>query len=79
MAKNSVLSEDGKMSKGIKNFLATICLVVLTAALIGAIGTAGAVDCDTITIGEGGRRGIILIVVMFASVFGLIKLECDED
>lgn len=67
------------MSKGIKNLLATICLVVLTAALIGAIGTAGAVDCDTITIGEGARRGIILIVVMFASVLGLIKLECDED
>ena len=54
-------------------------LVVLAAALFGAIGTAGAVENDCLSIGEGARRGLILIVVMFACVFGLIKLECDED
>ena len=66
------------MSEGVKNFFMCICLVVLAAALFGAIGTAGAVENDCLSIGEGARRGLILIVVMFAWVVGLIKLECDE-
>ena len=45
--------------------------VVLWLSMLAILGTAGALDCDTITIAVAMRRFGVYTVVMLASVYEL--------
>ena len=48
-------------------------------SFIMLVGIAGGVDCDSITIYEATKKGIVWFIVMLLSVLGILKVEKDEE
>jgi hypothetical protein len=67
------------MRESFKNVVGGICLLSLAVTFILLVGTAGAIECDSITISTGVKRGIVLIVLLIASVIGIVKTEKEDD
>lgn len=63
----------------IRGFIATLALLGAFISIIMLIGTAGAVDCDTITLTDGVKRGAIWLIILVCSVIGIIHEERKEE
>ena len=51
----------------------------IAGSVLTIIATAGAVDCNNITLTHGTIICGICLVVLALSIFGLIKMERDEE
>lgn len=63
----------------VREVIATLALLGAFISIIMLIGTAGAIECDSITLAEGTKRGIIWIVILAVSVIGIIHEEKEEE
>lgn len=63
----------------IRGFIATLALLGAFISIIMLIGTAGAIECDSIALGEGVKRGIIWIAILVCSVIGIVHEEKEEE
>ena len=63
----------------LKDALGAICGIALFVTFFLAVGTAGAVECDNLTLADGVKRMAILIVIMALSVIGISKTGKDDD
>ena len=70
---------EGKMNAKISNTIAAFSFLGLTISLFVMIGTAGAVDCDRLTLKEAVIRCSICMVVLILSAIGLTKMEKAEN
>ena len=61
------------------DIIGTISLFGLLISILMLIGTAGAVDCDTITLTDGVKRGAIWLIILVCSVIGIIREEREDD
>ncbi len=53
-------------------------LGILVSVLL-LIGTAGAIECDSITVKDSIPRVIICLIILVVSVFGITKFESEEN
>ena len=60
------------------DIIGTVSLFGILISMLMLIGTAGAIDCDTVTLAEGIKKGSIWIIIMICSVIGIIHEEKDE-
>ena len=58
------------------SFLSFLGIIVSVGLLIM---TAGGIDCDSITMSDGIKYGIIAFIVLIASVIGINKIEKGEE
>lgn len=68
-----------KKKSSLEDILTVLCMLGLVISFFMLIGTAGAVDCNQVTINDVIPKGIIWIVVMLCSVIGIIKLEKEDS
>lgn len=62
-----------------REVIATIALLAAFISIIMLIGTAGAIECDSITLAEGTKRGLIWIAILVFSVIGIVHEEREEE
>ena len=67
-----------KQSK-LEKIIGTAAIIGLIVSFIMLVGTAGAIECDTITAADGIKRGAIWLGIMIASVICIVRLEGDDD
>lgn len=67
------------MNAKISNTIATFSFLGLIISLFVMIGTAGAVDCDCLTLKEAVIRCSICMAVLILSAIGLTKMEKAEN
>ena len=63
----------------LKDALGAICGIALFVTFFLAVGTAGAVECDNLTLVDGVKRMAVLIGIMAISVIGIAKTGKDDD
>ena len=63
----------------LEDIITMLCAIGLFVSVAFMIGTVGAVEMDQITMKEAITRCAICLVVMAASVFGLNKIEKNEE
>lgn len=63
----------------LREFIATITLLAAFVSIIMLIGTAGAIERDSITLADGIKRGIIWVVILAFSVIGIVHEEREEE
>lgn len=63
----------------LKDAIGAICGIALFVTFILAVGTAGAVECDNLTLVDGVKRMAVLIGIMAISVIGIAKTGKDDD
>lgn len=61
------------------DILAAVCLIGLLVSFFLIWGTAGAIECDMITLETGTKRFVILVIIMALSGFGIAKLSKAEE
>lgn len=61
------------------DIITVLCGIGIAAAVFLLIGTAGAIETDGLTFKEGAIRCAIYLVVLVVSVFGLTKMESEEN
>lgn len=63
----------------LSDLVSLFSIIGIFLSVIMMIGIAGSVDCDSITLIEAAKKGIIWIVVLICSVIGIIHEERKEE
>ena len=66
------------MKTRLMDAITALSLIGLAVSLFIMIGTAGAIECDTITVKDGVIRCSICMGVLILSTIGLTKMEKAE-
>jgi hypothetical protein len=62
-----------------KSILATICFLGFVGAFFAIWGIVGGIECDRISVSTGSFLTAGIMAVLAACVFGLMKIEKDEE
>lgn len=61
------------------DIIGTVSIIGLLVSFIMLVGTAGAIECDTITMADGIKRIAIWLIVFICSAIGILHVEKEED
>jgi len=61
------------------DIIALFSVIGMGISIIMLVGIAGGVDCDSITIFDAAKKGIVWCIILILSVIGLLKVEKDEE
>jgi len=63
----------------LNDLIALFSGIGILVSFIMLVGIAGGVYCDSITIYEATKKGIVWCIVMLLSVLGTLKVEKDDE
>ena len=63
----------------LKDIILFLSLIGMLISLVMMVGTAGAVECDKLTILEGAMREIVWVIILILSGIGIIKIQKEEE
>lgn len=63
----------------LKDIILFLSLIGMLISLVMMVGTAGAVECEKLTILEGAKREIIWVIILILSGIGIIKIQTEEE
>jgi len=61
------------------DIIALFSVIGMGISIIMLVGIAGGVDCDSITIFDAAKKGIVWCIILILSVIGLMKVEKDGE
>jgi len=61
------------------DIIALFSVIGMGISIIMLVSIAGGVDCDSITIFDAAKKGIVWCIILILSVIGLLKVEKDEE
>lgn len=61
------------------DIIALFSVIGMGISIIMLVSIAGGVDCDSITIFDAAKKGIVWCIILILSVIGLMKVEKDEE
>lgn len=64
---------------GLNDLISFFSIMGILLSFVMLVGIAGGVDCDTITIYDAAKKGVIWCIILIISVIGVLKVEKDEE
>lgn len=61
------------------DIISLFSVIGMLLSIIMLVGIAGGVDCNSITIFDAAKKGIVWCIILILSVIGLMKVEKDDE